>query len=147
MRIMFRIAIVCLLAMSFNASIARADDETGIAGWVLYYTAAIAVWGGAATSFIVNTVQIAQWDGSYLWGGIGIATGALVPIWQHASVGDMTVGYIVGGSVAAVGIFSLVLAATRQDEPREVSRLQLEPILLQNPGAPLEPGVAISYRF
>ena len=142
-----RILIVCLLVVSLSAATVRADDEAGLAGWVIYYGAMVAIWGGGATSVVVNTVQIAQWDGSYLWGGIGVATGVAIPIWQHATTADMTVGYIAGGIVAGVGLFSLILAATHHGDGDAPSRVQLEPILLQPAGAPLQPGVALSYHF
>ena len=125
------------------AATAASAQEVSYAGAIPIGIAAIA----AVTVSIVNTVQIAEGDGSKNWGwaGIVIGSGIAIAIATYNKDSELW-GYWAGGAVAGLGVWSVLLAKKDHNQQARNTRANLAPALLTCDDR-LQPGMVLNIDF
>ena len=132
------LGVLCCLAPVASA------QEVSYAGAIPIGIAAI----GAVTVSIVNTVQIAEGDGSKGWGWAGIVIGSGIAIAFATYNKDSELwGYWAGGAVAGLGLWSVLLAKKDHNEKATNTGVNLAPALMLTCDDGLQPGMVLSVDF
>jgi len=137
------IGVVLMVALCCRPSVASAQDVS-YAGAIPIGIAAV----GAITVSIVNTVQIAQGDGSKFWGWTGmiVGSGIVVAFATYNDSGDIW-GYFAGGAVAGLGLWSVLLARSDHGEKAPNAGIKLIPELMLTRDDGVQPGMALTVDF
>jgi hypothetical protein len=132
-----------MVALCCRTSVASAQDIS-YAGAIPIGLAAV----GAITVSIVNTVQIAQGDGSKFWGwtGIIVGSGIVAAFATYNDSGD-TWGYFAGGAVAGLGLWSVLLTRSDQNEKATNTGVRLAPALMLTRDDRVQPGMVVTVGF